>query len=223
MIIIPERLRAPTRAGRFFGVLRRPREWSALAYLLTAAATGFVYFFLAAGGAAVTASLLIFVVGIPFGLLYLATTRAVSLVEGRIVEALLGERMPRRPVLGPTDERWLSRFKHWFTDRRTWTTLIYLAAQLPLGIAYLAVFGGGLLAAGWATVMPVVQVAGDVPFLPVENDVGVFLEGWAIPVVMLAGIMAIPLLFRLACRVGFWHGRYAKWMLVGSLGRTTES
>ncbi len=214
---------ASTRTGRFFGVLRGTGEWSALAYLLTAAATGFVYFFLAAGGAAVTVSLLIFVVGIPFALLYLATTRAVSLVEGRIVEALLGERMPRRPLLGPTDERWLSRFKHWFTDRRTWTTLVYLAAQLPLGIAYLVVFGGGLLAAVWSIVMPVVQMAGDGPFLPVEKGVDVFLDGWAIPVVMLAGVMAIPLLFRLARLVGSWHGRYAKWMLVGSLGPAGES
>lgn len=220
---VPSSPRAATSIGRFFGVLRRPGEWSALAYLLTAAATGFVYFFLAAGGAAATASLLIFVVGIPFALLYLATTRAVSLVEGRIVETLLGERMPRRPLLGPTDERWLARFKHWFTDRRTWTTLVYLAAQLPLGIAYLVVFGGGLLAAVWAIVMPVAQAVGDVPFLPVEDGVDVFLAGWAIPVVMSAGVLAIPLLFRLARLIGSWHGRYAKWMLVGSLGSVRES
>jgi len=200
-------------------VLGDPKHWSALAYLLTAAATGFIYFFLAAGGAMITAGLLIFVVGIPFGLLYLGTTRAVSLVEGRLVEALLGERMPRRPLLGPAEEGWLGRFRHWVTNRRTWTTLVYLAVQLPLGIGYLVVFGGGLLLSLWAIVGPVLQVTADVPFI---GDAGggraeVFLDGAAIPFVMILGVVAVPTLFRLARFVSRLHARYAKWMLVGSL------
>lgn len=222
-------LRAPARPrpsgvlARFFGVLGGAREWAALAYLLTAAATGFAYFFLTVGGAAVTAGLAIFVVGIPFALLYLGTTRAVSLVEGRIVEALLGERMPRRPVLDPPEEGWLGRFKHWFTSRRTWTTLVYLAAQLPLGAAYLAVFGGGLLLSLWMIVGPLVQLAGDdVPFLR-DGTTEVFLTGGVIPFVMLVGVVAVPTLFRLARVVGGWHARYAKWMLVGSLRTGREA
>jgi len=208
-----------SRIGRFFSVLGDPKHWSALAYLLTAAATGFIYFFLAAGGAMITAGLLVFVVGIPFGLLYLGTTRAVSLVEGRLVEALLGERMPRRPLLGPAEEGWLGRFRHWVTNRRTWTTLVYLAVQLPLGIGYLVVFGGGLLLSLWAIVGPVLQVTADVPFI---GDAGggraeVFLDGAAIPFVMILGVVAVPTLFRLARFVSRLHARYAKWMLVGSL------
>jgi hypothetical protein len=211
--------RARTWPGRFFGVLAGPGEWSALAYLLTAAATGFVYFFISVGGAMASIGLLIFIVGIPFALLYVGTTRAVSLVEGRLIEALLGERMPRRPLLGPTGESWLARIRHWFTDRRTWTTLVYLAVQLPLGVAYLAVFGGGLLVAVWAVVGPVLQMAADVPFIKEQDGSEVFLAGGLIPLVMLLGVAAIPLLFRLARVVGGWHARYAKWMLVGSLGR----
>lgn len=215
-------LRTPVRrapAGRvawFFGVLWSPREWAALAYLLTAAATGFAYFFLTVGGAALTGALLVFVVGVPFALLYLGTTRAVSLVEGRIVETLLGMRMPRRPLLGPTEEGWLQRFKHWFTSRRTWTTLVYLAAQLPLGFAYLVVFGGGLLVSLWAVVGPFAQAIGDVPFVK-DGTTEAFLPGAAMPFVVLAGLLAVPMLFRLAGLVGSWHARYAKWMLVGSL------
>ena len=202
--------------GRFFGVLVDPRHWAALAYLLGAIATGFAYTFLAVGGAALTGALLIFVVGIPFGLLYLGTTRAVSLVEGRIVEALLGERMPRRPLLGPVEEGWLGRFKHWVTSRRTWTTLVYLAAQLPLGIAYVTVIGGGLLVSLWAIIGPFAQAIGDVPFIK-EGATEVYLDGAAMPFVVLAGVVAVPLLLRLAGLVGRLHARYAKWMLVGSL------
>jgi hypothetical protein len=203
-------------------VLVDPRHWSALAYLLGAIATGFAYTLLAVGGAALTGALLIFVIGIPFGLLYLGTTRAVSLVEGRIVEALLGERMPRRPLLGPDESGWLGRFKHWVTSRRTWTTLVYLAAQLPLGIAYVTVIGGGLLLSLWAIVGPFAQAIGDVPFIK-DGSSEVFLDGAAMPFVVLAGIAAVPLLLRLAGLVGRLHARYAKWMLVGSLDTSRRS
>ena len=95
--------------------------------------------------------------------------------------------------------------------------LLVFSIEFKLG--YLVVFGGGLLLSLWAIVGPVLQVTADVPFI---GDAGggraeVFLDGAAIPFVMILGVVAVPILFRLARFVSRLHARYAKWMLVGSL------
>ena len=56
----------------------------------------------------------------------------------------LGERMPRRPrTTGQTGPIW-ERIKGWFTDYRTWTTMLYMLLQLPLGITYFTIMATGL-------------------------------------------------------------------------------
>ena len=54
-------------------------------------------------------------------LLFLMSVRLLSLVEGRVVEVLLGERMPRRPLYTERDKPWTTRLKELFTGGRTWT------------------------------------------------------------------------------------------------------
>jgi hypothetical protein len=81
--------------------------------------------------------LAVLIIGIPFAILFLGSVRVLSLVEGRIVEAMLGERMPRRPLYSARGKNWLERIKDMFTDPRTWSTLLYMVAMLPLGITVL--------------------------------------------------------------------------------------
>ena len=83
------------------------------------------------------------IIGIPFALFFLASVRGISFVEGRMVEGLLGVRMPRRPSFGPTDPSVEKRILYWLRDRRTWTTMLYLLLQLPLGIAYFVIIVTG--------------------------------------------------------------------------------
>ena len=45
-----------------------------------------------------SAGLAVLIIGIPFVILFFGSVRVLSLVEGRIVEVMLGERMPRRPL-----------------------------------------------------------------------------------------------------------------------------
>ena len=96
-------------AGRFFGVAADPYTYGALFYMLLAMATGTFYFTWVVTGASLSVGLLILIIGIPLLLLFLMSVRLLSLVEGRIVEVLLGVRMPRRPLYTQRGKTWLAR------------------------------------------------------------------------------------------------------------------
>ena len=54
------------------------------------------YFTWAVVGASLSVSLLILIIGVPLLVLFLGSIRALAFIEGRMVEVLLGVRMPRR-------------------------------------------------------------------------------------------------------------------------------
>ena len=97
----------PTRStlGRFFGVYSDPRAYLCMLYMLLALVTGIVYFTFAVTGLSLSVGLAILIIGVPFFLLFIGTTRVLALAEGRIVETMLGTRMPRRPRVSRTAKR----------------------------------------------------------------------------------------------------------------------
>src|SRR5262249_56718861 len=99
--------------------------------MLLALPTGIFYFTWAITGVSFTIGFAILIIGIPFALLFLGSIRVISWVEGRVVEALLGVRMPRRL---PSQEQggtiW-QRIKRMLADGRTWSSLFYMLLQLP--------------------------------------------------------------------------------------------
>ncbi|MEV8522241.1 sensor domain-containing protein [Dyella marensis] len=122
--------------GRFFGVAADPRTWGALFYMLLALATGIIYFTWVVTGISMSAGLAVLIIGIPFIVLFFGTVRGLSLMEGRIVETMLGVRMPRRPPYPVAGRSLMSRIGAMFTDARTWSTMLYMVLMLPLGIIY---------------------------------------------------------------------------------------
>ena len=82
----------------FFGVFLDPRAYTSLFFMLLSLATGIIYFTLTVTGLSLSAGLAVLIIGLPFFLVFVALTRVVSLAEGRLIEAMTGERMPRRPV-----------------------------------------------------------------------------------------------------------------------------
>ena len=66
-------------------------------YMLLSLATGIFYFTWTVTGVSLSAGLSVLIIGLPFIVLFIGSVRALALVEGRIVEAMLGARMPRRP------------------------------------------------------------------------------------------------------------------------------
>jgi uncharacterized membrane protein len=132
----------PPEAGalrRFFSVFMDVRAYTSLFFLLLALPTGILYFTLAVTGLSVSAGLAVLIIGVPFFLAFIGLTRVIALGEGRLIEAMTGERMPRRPQHpGPAQTIW-QRIGEMLRDVRTWTTLAYFVLRLPLGIAYFVV------------------------------------------------------------------------------------
>jgi uncharacterized membrane protein len=132
----------PPQAGalrRFFSVFMDVRAYTSLFFLLLALPTGILYFTLAVTGLSVSAGLAVLIIGVPFFLAFIGLTRVIALGEGRLIEAMTGERMPRRPQHpGPAQTIW-QRIGEMLRDVRTWTTLAYFVLRLPLGIAYFVV------------------------------------------------------------------------------------
>jgi uncharacterized membrane protein len=200
--------------GRFFGVVLDPSAYGALFYALLALATGIAYFTIVVTGLSLTFGLAILIIGIPFALVFLAVVRAISLAEGRMVEGLLGVRMPRRPrTLGVQGNLW-TRIKSWLADYRTWTTMLYMVLQLPLGIIYFTIMVTALSLSAAVTALPIAQVVLQQPIIRGLNY-GYLIQPWAMPLVMALGILGFFVTLWIAKGIGFAHGHWAKTMLVG--------
>src|SRR5580658_5809921 len=129
---------------RFFGIYLDPRTYSSLFYMLLALATGIVYFVFVVTGLSLSAGFAILIIGVPFFLAFIGIARVIALGEGRLLEAVTGERMPRRPVHPGPAASWWARILEMLKDVRTWTTLAYLLLMLPLGIIYFTIAVTGL-------------------------------------------------------------------------------
>jgi uncharacterized membrane protein len=210
-------------AGRFFGVAADPRTYAALFYMLLSLATGIFYFTWAVTGLSLSLSLSVLIIGLPFIVLFFGSVRVLSLVEGRIVEAMLGMRMPRRPVYPTTGVTLMQRIGRMFTDVHTWTTLCYMWLMLPLGIVYftLAVTLLSVSVAFIAAPLMMLFRSDWLPGLYVNHQVivdwgfGAHAPGWGDAIGMcLIGIVLLFASLHLARAVGRMHGQIAKHMLV---------
>ncbi len=218
---------APARSsalGQFFAVAIDPRTYGALFYMLLSLATGILYFTAVITGLSMSAGLALLIIGVPFVIVFIGVVRVLSLVEGRVVEVMLGERMPRRPLYADRERPVLARIQAMFTDPRTWTTMLYMLLMLPLGTAYFTVAVTGLsvslgfMGAGVARVLHEMGLlSGEVQIE--DGLVGVFWgELWAAPAYFLGGLLLLFALLHLARGVGRLHGALAKNLLVKSGG-----
>ncbi len=210
---------APVKSGnafaRFFGVVVDPSAWGALFYMLLSLATGIIYFTVVVTGLSLSAGLMILIIGVPVALLFVGAVRAISLAEGRIVEGLLGQRMPRRPrVAAIADGSFWGRLKAWFSDYRTWTTMLYMLLMLPLGITYFTIVVTSLSVSLAVFAWPIAQWVLNTPIVQI-GDYGYLIQPWGAPFAFAAGVLGFFATMWLAKGVGYLHGMFAKIMLVG--------
>jgi hypothetical protein len=199
--------------GLFFGIYDDPRAWGTLLYMVISLLTGILYFTWVVTGLALSVSLSIFIFGLPLAILFLLSVRALALLEGRLVEALLGERMPRRPLFSHQGIKLLERLKMLVSDKHTWLSMLYMLLQLVFGIIY------------FTLVITVFSVSLSFMALPILQ--GIFKDGlivlgnaryffpiWSYPFLILFGFLLWTVWMHIAWFIGQLHGRFAKWMLV---------
>ena len=205
--------------GRYFAVGADPRAYAGLFYMLLALATGIVYFTIAVAGVSLSMGLSILIIGLPFVILFLSVVRVLSLVEGRIVEVMLGVRMPRRPLYNSgRGQPLLTRIGALFTDARTWTTLLYLVLMLPLGVIYFTVAVSMTAIGAGMTLAPVFYSLWLLGVVSVEHDVtiasGVLPPWLGAPLSFVIGVFLLFAVLHLAKGVAKVHGGLAKHLLV---------
>ena len=199
--------------GRFFAVYSDPRAYLSLAYMLLALATGIVYFTFAVTGSALTAGLAILIVGVPFFLLFIGTARVLALAEGRIVEAMLGTRMPRRPVHPGPPASWWTRIIEMIKDPRTWGTLLYLFLMLPLGVFYFTFAVVGVVLSIGLFVAPLWVLLWHAGVVTIDGTVQ-SPHPALLPLISILGIVLLTVTLHLSRGIGYLHGQLAKFLLV---------
>jgi hypothetical protein len=198
---------------RFVGVLGDPRAYAALFFMLFSMITGIIYFTWAVTGISLSAGLMVTILGLPFFGLFVFSVQGLSLVEGRLIEALLGIRMPRRPASARPGKGLWGKFKARVTDRRVWTTLFYLILKLPLGVLSFSLFIVLLAYALQLILLPALLYIFGLPLLVIQN-VQYYAPIWLIPFLMLAGFLDLIVVLHLAKLGARGYGAMAKVMLV---------
>ncbi|HEY9181547.1 MAG TPA: sensor domain-containing protein, partial [Gammaproteobacteria bacterium] len=103
----------------FFAVYLDPRTYSSLFFMLLSMFTGIVYFTFAITGLSLSFGLAVLIIGVPFFLAFIGVARVMSLAECRLLEAITGERMPRRPVHPGAPSGFVARIGAMVSDPRT--------------------------------------------------------------------------------------------------------
>jgi uncharacterized membrane protein len=208
--------------GRFFGVFLDPRAYTSLFFMLLALATGIIYFVLAVTGLSLSAGFLVLIIGVPFFLMFMAVCRVVSLAEGRLIEAMTGERMPRRPVYQGKALGFWARIGEMLKDPRTWTTIAYFILMLPIGILYFTIAVAGLSVSLSLIALPIAVVLGQagwfgpggVEIFSSSQPEWIFNTVYGIALLGIVGVLLLTSLMHLARGIGRLHAMFAKTMLV---------
>lgn len=203
--------------GGFFGVISDPQTYGALLYMLLSLVTGIFYFTWTVAGISITAGTSILIIGIPLALVFLLSFRLLSHVEGRIVEGLLGVRMPRRLPAVNADERIWPQIKDALGDMRTWTSVMYLLLMLPLGVVYFTLGVAGLsvsLGISGASIYSLITNESHVQIPEVPWLEHLFGTAPGLIVLALAGVLLFFLVLHMARFIGWTHGKIAEGLLV---------
>jgi uncharacterized membrane protein len=218
---VPRRVDSPAVLNRFFSVYSDPRAYSSLFFMFLSLVTGCVYFTFALTGLSLSLGLAILIIGLPVFLAFIGIARVISLGEGRLLEAVSGERMPRRPVHPGARDALGARIMEMLRDARTWTTLVYFLLMLPVGIAYFVTAVTALAVGASFILLPIVGIAqragwwvpweseGHISFSPAWLDTP---GGWVVSLAF--GVIVATTLMHVARSVVGVHARAAKALLV---------
>jgi uncharacterized membrane protein len=198
--------------AKFFGVAAEARTWGAFLYILLSGLTAIIYGVWTLYAGAFSLFSLILIIGIPLTGFYLLSLRGIALVEGRIIEALLGIRMPRKPIFLSKGLSWRKKYKALITESYTWKVFAYMMLHFLLGLIYfivvVALFGTSIK----ATIYPLWYWGLGRPLITLSQPL--YPPAWSYPLVSAAGILMFFLTLHLARFIGRTYGRFAKFMLV---------
>jgi len=214
----PKSEEPPVQKRGFFSIVSDPRAYSALVYMLLSLATGIFYFVWTVTGLALSVGLFVLIIGVPFAILFIGSERVIAHVEGRMVETLLGVRMPRRlPQEYPAYRSFLGRIGDALVDVRTWSSMFYLLLMLPLGIVYFVIAVVGVTMSLGMTAIALFSLITNESH--VQFDAFPVLEhilhtAPGLIIFALVGVLLFFVVLHVAKFIGYLHGKLAEVLLV---------
>ena len=209
----PQPPKKRSRLAKFFSIYGDSQTWAAVLYTLFSLVTGMLFGLWALLGMSLSLISLVLIIGIPLTGLFLLSLRGIALIEGRIVEALLGIRMPRKPIFIQKNLNLTKKLKALITESQTWKIYIYLITRIPLSIllsfSLLTLFSFSLKFMAYPVLAPVFKRS-----LITLGGQSYHTSIWLYPVVFLGGFVVFSLSLYLTKLGGKLSGKYAKAMLV---------
>jgi len=163
-----------------FGVFADGWVWKSFVYMLLSLVTGTVYFTIVVTGISTAGGMIVLIIGIPLLVAVLGLVRAMAFFEGRVVEALLDTRMPRRPRSDPPGMGFFERILFWLKDGRTWASMVYMVLMLPLGTIYFTIAVTGIATGIGLITAPIWGWFGDHTFIFEGVTYDWWLPAWGI-------------------------------------------
>jgi len=198
--------------AKFFLIISDPRAWTSTLYMILSIITGIIYFTWVICGLSISIPFLIFIIGLPLAGIFLLSVRGIALLEGRLVELLLGVRMPRKPMFMDKERGWWHKFKDLIKAGITWKAMIYMILQMPLGIIYFSLIITLFTVSIALIAAPILEL---IFHLPMEiNGHDQYTSKWLLPLVPFVGAFLLLLSLHLSKFIGKIHGLFAKFMLV---------
>src|SRR4051794_21019012 len=183
----------PTVAAR----LARPfgaRTWLRTIHLLADLPIGVLAFGVAVTAVALSAGLVLTLVGVPLLVLTLVAARSYGRFERARIRVLLGVVVPSPAPRGGglSPRRWLKELG----DPTGWKALVHALVALPVGVVTSTV-----VLAGWSTALALLAVPVSLPWLPASSGVGSLQLGTPVAAVtaFAAGVLltaAMPVVVR---------------------------
>jgi len=112
----------------------------------------------------------------------------------------------------------LQRIVEMLKDPRTWGTLVYLLAMLPLGVFYFTFAVVGLAVSIATLVAPIVVLLYHAGLIQIDGTVNGGPHPALLPFVSIAGLLLLTVTLHLARGIGYLHGQLAKTLLVRAQG-----
>lgn len=144
-----------------FGIWAHPLAWRSVGYLLISFVFATAFFVVIFAGVSLSVGLIPVLVGLPLLAATLALARGLTVVNGRLIEAMLGIRMPRRG--GPSVRHGtgvVPTIVAWLTDLRSWLATAFWIGNFPVALVLFTLLvtllstGLALLLSPLASIMP---------------------------------------------------------------------
>ena len=156
--------------NRFFGVALQGRTYLNLLYLFIMFPLGIIYFTVVVTGFSISIGLLILVIGIFIALLFLILVRGISMLHLHYASSLLGFELPPKVERVTASKGFFDHLKKILSDGKTYTSMVYMFLELPLGIIYFTLIITFLSVSVTFTFSPILWILNDEGIVFLSGD-----------------------------------------------------